>query len=110
MRGLNSSVRGCLSKLPCVYFHAQCVIVGRSVNVRPGSGGKRPVMRDTVWGGQKKKMVNDSAWCTKSMKAVLEERGVNTEWNEGRQHDDFVNDFVNEQTMVEKLRATSAST
>ena len=24
MRGLNSSVRGCLSKLLCVYFHAQC--------------------------------------------------------------------------------------
>ena len=31
MRGLNSSVRGCLSKLLCVYIHAQCVIVGRSV-------------------------------------------------------------------------------
>ena len=34
MRGLNSSVRGCLSKLLCVYFHAQCVIVGRSDTAR----------------------------------------------------------------------------
>ena len=51
--------------------------------------------------------------CPKSMKAVLEERGVNTERmkaDDMRTVLSFHDDFVNEQTMVEKLRATSAST
>ena len=42
-----------------------------------GPGGKQPVMRDTVWGGQVQKMV-DANGIPKGMKIILEERGVDT--------------------------------
>lgn len=44
--------------------------------MRPGS--KQPCMRDTVWAGRVQRMVDDSG-IPKGMKAVLEERGINTE-------------------------------
>lgn len=45
------------------------------MNVKPG--GKQPAMRDTKWGGRVQKMV-DAEGVPKGMKAILEERGINT--------------------------------
>ena len=42
-----------------------------------GPGGKQPTMRDTVWGGAVQRLVDDEA-IPKGMRAVLEERGVDT--------------------------------
>ena len=42
-----------------------------------GPGGKQPKMRDTVWGGQIQKLVDDEG-IPKGMKIVLQERGVDT--------------------------------
>ena len=42
-----------------------------------GPGGKQPKMRDTVWEGHVQKMVDRNA-IPKGMKAILEERGVDT--------------------------------
>ena len=48
----------------------------RVMNVRPG--GAQPAMRDALWAGRVQKMV-DSNGVPKSMKQILEERGINTE-------------------------------
>ena len=40
-----------------------------------GPGGKQPIMRDTVWGGQVQRLVDDDG-IPKGMKNVLQERGV----------------------------------
>ena len=42
-----------------------------------GPGGKQPKMRDTVWGGAVQKLV-DECGIQRGMRAVLEERGVDT--------------------------------
>ena len=66
------------------------------MNVNPG--GKQPVMRDTMWAGKVQKMVFNLG-IPKGMKAVLEERGINTQTLKGEQmrtilrnHDDFKNE------------------
>ena len=46
-----------------------------SMNVGPG--GKQPKMRDTMWAGGLQKLVDDSG-TPKGMRAVLEERGIDT--------------------------------
>ena len=45
------------------------------MNVHPG--GKQPAMRDTTWQGRVQQMVYPDG-TPKGMKAILEERGVNT--------------------------------
>ena len=47
-----------------------------------GSGGRQPVMRDTIWNGTVQSMVLPDGR-PKGMKIVLEERGIDT-YNEGR--------------------------
>ena len=47
-----------------------------------GPGGKQPKMRGTVWEGHVQKMV-DMNGIPKGMKAILEERGVDTAWMKG---------------------------
>ena len=42
-----------------------------------GPGGKQPVMKDTIWGGQIQKMVDENG-IPRGMRARLEERGVST--------------------------------
>lgn len=63
-------------------------------NIKPG--GKQAIMRDTVWAGRPQRMVFESG-VAKGMKAVLEERGINTAQLVGDQiilqnHDDFRNE------------------
>ena len=43
-----------------------------------GPGGKQPIMKDTMWEGKIQKLVDDNS-IPKGMKAILEERGVNTD-------------------------------
>ena len=45
------------------------------MNVKPG--GRQPVMRDTTWNGNVQRLVDDKG-VPKGMKAILEERGVDT--------------------------------
>ena len=47
----------------------------QKMNVRPG--GKQPLMRDTVWEGSVQTLVGENG-VAKGMKAILQERGVNT--------------------------------
>ena len=60
-------------------------------------------MRDTMWAGRVQKMLND-AGIPKGMKAILEERGINTsrmKADDMRAVLSFHDDFVNEKTIVE---------
>ena len=68
-----------------------------------GPGGKQPKMRDTVWQGQIQKMV-DGNGIPRGMKAILEERGVDTtgmKGNEMRQKLKSYPDFQNQKTLLE---------
>lgn len=87
----------------CHKAFAEDALNASRMNVRPG--GKQPCMRDTVWAGRVQRMVDDDG-VPKGMKAVLEERGVNTEQmraDDMRTVLSFHDDFFNEKTIVEKL-------
>lgn len=87
----------------CHKAYAENALNASRMNVRPG--GKQPCMRDTVWAGRVQKLVRDDG-VPKGMKAVLEERGVNTERmkaNDMRTVLSFHDDFISEKTMVEKI-------
>ncbi len=62
------------------------------MNVHPG--GKQPVMRDSVWDGKSQRMVHPNG-TPKGMKAILEERGVNTKGMKAQ-------DFQNQKTLLEE--------
>ena len=69
-----------------------------------GPGGKQPKMRDTVWQGQVQSMV-DRDEVPRGMKAILEERGVDTmgmKGNEMRQRLKSYPDFQNQKTVLEE--------
>ena len=59
---------------------AENALNASQMNVRPG--GKQPCTRDTLWAGRVQRMVRDDG-VVKGLKAVLEERGINTEGMKG---------------------------
>ena len=68
-----------------------------------GPEGKQPVMKDTVWGGQIQRMVDENG-IPKGMKAVLHERGVNTVGLKAKEMRDLLKsfpDFQNQSTVLE---------
>ena len=73
------------------------------MNVNPG--GMQPVMRSTVWNGNVQSMVYPNG-TPKGMKAVLEERGVNTKGMKAPQLKEKLksySDFQNPKTLLEDL-------
>ena len=74
---------------------------GDKMNVGPG--GKQPKMRDTVWEGHVQKMV-DRNGIPKGMKAILEERGVDTVGMKGTDMRKLIKsypDFQQQKTILE---------
>lgn len=72
------------------------------MNVRPG--GAQAIMHATTWAGKPQTMVNSDG-IAKGMKAVLEERGVNTEKMVAADMRVVLShhyDFENEKTIIEK--------
>ena len=68
-----------------------------------GPGGKQPKMRDTVWEGHIQKMV-DRNGIPKGMKAILEERGVDTAGMRGTDMRKLIKsypDFQQQKTILE---------
>ena len=68
------------------------------------SGGKQPVMRDTVWNGNVQRMVLDDGK-PKGMKIVLEERGVDTHGMNAEKMREKLNtyeDFKIQKTILEE--------
>ena len=85
----------------CHKAYAEDALNASCMNMRPG--GKQPCMRNTIWSGRVQKMVNDEG-ILKGMKAILEERGINTsrmKADDMRTVLSFHDDFVNEKTIVE---------
>ena len=68
-----------------------------------GSGGKQPVMRDTIWGGEVQTMVDENG-IPKGMKVVLEERGVETVGMKAKEMRELLKtfpDFKNQKAKLE---------
>ena len=85
----------------CHRAYAENALNVSRMNVRPG--GRQPCMRDTVLAGCVQKMVYDDG-TPKGMKAILEERGINTSRMKGDNMWvvlSFHDDFASEKTMVE---------
>ena len=57
-----------------------------------GPGGKQPAMRDTIWGGKVQKMVDDNG-IPKGMRAVLQERRVETTGIQEKEMTDLLKTF-----------------
>ena len=69
-----------------------------------GPGGKQPKMRDTVWAGGVQRLVDD-AGIPKGMRAVLEERGIDTTYMRASDMRDKLKtftDFQQQKTLLEE--------
>ena len=69
------------------------------------SGGKQPIMRDTVWNGETQRMVLPDG-TAKGMKLVLQERGIDVKGMNAekmRQKFNEFTDFTNQPTILEEL-------
>lgn len=68
-----------------------------------GPGGKQPKMRDTVWGGDIQKLVDENG-TPKGMRVVLQERGADTVGMKAKDMRDLLKtfpDFKNQTTKLE---------
>ena len=72
-------------------------------HMNAGPGGKQAIMRDTVWGGEVQRLVDDHS-VPKGMKIVLQERGIDTTGMKCKDMRDLLKtfpDFKGQKTILE---------